>query len=82
MYLFSLQNPNTREYLQLALARVLELQREIREGIYIAETDNGSDQGNAKLFSYFIFFQALRDLIYLILPITFATFYNGKRWRA
>ncbi|KYM78169.1 Neuromedin-B receptor, partial [Atta colombica] len=35
-------DPNTREYLQLALARVLELQREIREGTYIAEID-GSD---------------------------------------
>lgn len=82
MYLVSLQDPNTREYLQLALARVLELQREIREGIYIAETDNGSDQDNAKLFSYFIFFQALRDLLHLILPVIFATFYSGKKWRA
>ncbi|XP_039305991.1 uncharacterized protein LOC105202352 isoform X2 [Solenopsis invicta] len=34
--------PSTREYLQLALSRVLELQREIKEGTY-AETDNGSD---------------------------------------
>ncbi|KYN04928.1 Neuromedin-B receptor [Cyphomyrmex costatus] len=36
-------DPNTREYLQLALARVLELQREIREGTYVAEIDDGSD---------------------------------------
>ncbi|XP_018054285.1 PREDICTED: neuropeptide CCHamide-1 receptor-like [Atta colombica] len=45
-------DPNTREYLQLALARVLELQREIREGTYIAEID-GSDLSNAKLFPLF-----------------------------
>ncbi|KAG5318075.1 CCH2R protein, partial [Pseudoatta argentina] len=38
-----LQDPNTREYLQLALARVLELQREIKEGTYVAEIDDGSD---------------------------------------
>ncbi|KYN30092.1 Neuromedin-B receptor [Trachymyrmex cornetzi] len=36
-------DPNTREYLQLALARVLELQREISEGTYVAEIDDGSD---------------------------------------
>ncbi|XP_032685668.1 uncharacterized protein LOC116850920 [Odontomachus brunneus] len=35
-------NPNTREYLQLALARVLELQREIEEGTYITEIDHSS----------------------------------------
>ncbi|KAG5318350.1 CCH2R protein, partial [Acromyrmex heyeri] len=51
------QDPNTREYLQLALARVLELQREIKEGTY-AEIDDGSDLSNAKLFT---FFQALRN---------------------
>ncbi|XP_071569422.1 uncharacterized protein [Temnothorax nylanderi] len=39
-------DPNTREYLQLALARVLELQREIREGAYIAETDNGDQDAS------------------------------------
>ncbi|KAG5331049.1 CCH2R protein, partial [Acromyrmex charruanus] len=53
-------DPNTREYLQLALARVLELQREIKEGTYVAEIDDGSDLSNAKLFT---FFQALRNSI-------------------
>ncbi|EGI62856.1 Neuromedin-B receptor [Acromyrmex echinatior] len=51
-------DPNTREYLQLALARVLELQREIKEGTYVAEIDDGSDLSNAKLFP---FFQALHN---------------------
>lgn len=37
------QEPNAREYLQLALARVLELQREIKEGTYT--TDHTSDLG-------------------------------------
>ncbi|XP_014475321.1 PREDICTED: uncharacterized protein LOC106744797, partial [Dinoponera quadriceps] len=36
------QDPNAREYLQLALTRVLELQREIEEGTYATEIDNGS----------------------------------------
>ncbi|XP_018356235.1 PREDICTED: LOW QUALITY PROTEIN: neuropeptide CCHamide-2 receptor-like [Trachymyrmex septentrionalis] len=55
-------DPNTREYLQLALARVLELQREIREGTYVAEIDDGSNLSNAKLFCCFqTFFQALRN---------------------
>ncbi|XP_011635842.2 uncharacterized protein LOC105426357 [Pogonomyrmex barbatus] len=36
-------DPNTKEYLQLALARVLELQQEIKEGTYIPEIDNSSD---------------------------------------
>ncbi|XP_011142850.1 uncharacterized protein LOC105185223 [Harpegnathos saltator] len=35
--------PDTREYLQLALARILELQREIEEGTYVTEIDNGSN---------------------------------------
>jgi len=47
MYFIFLQDPNTREYLQLAFARILELQREIREGTYIAEINNSSDLGNA-----------------------------------
>jgi len=48
-----LQAPNTKEYLELALARVLELQREIKQD---AETDNGSsDLGNIK-FSVLPFF--------------------------
>jgi hypothetical protein len=40
-----LQTPNTKEYLELALARVLELQREIKQD---AEADNNgsSDLGN------------------------------------
>ncbi|XP_018359600.1 PREDICTED: uncharacterized protein LOC108758884 [Trachymyrmex cornetzi] len=46
-------DPNTREYLQLALARVLELQREISEGTYVAEIDDGSDLSNAKFFLLF-----------------------------
>ncbi|XP_076635762.1 uncharacterized protein LOC143348912 [Colletes latitarsis] len=37
----SMEEPNAREYLQLALARVLELQREIKEGTYV--TDHTSD---------------------------------------
>ncbi|XP_076679172.1 uncharacterized protein LOC143374704 [Andrena cerasifolii] len=39
------QEPNAREYLQLALARVLELQREIKEGTYT--TDHTSDLGES-----------------------------------
>ncbi|EZA57359.1 Neuromedin-B receptor [Ooceraea biroi] len=39
--------PNTKEYLELALTRVLELQREIKEDTYIAETDNGSSDLDA-----------------------------------
>ncbi|XP_020293882.1 uncharacterized protein LOC109859753 [Pseudomyrmex gracilis] len=31
---------NTKEYLQLALNRILELQQEIKEGTYVEETDN------------------------------------------
>lgn len=47
------QGPNTREYLQLALARVLELQREIEEGTYVAEINNDSnDIGNIKLVPF------------------------------
>lgn len=45
------QEPNAREYLQLALARVLELQREIKEGTYT--TDHTSDLGNTNLFHQF-----------------------------
>ncbi|XP_011058765.1 PREDICTED: uncharacterized protein LOC105148635 [Acromyrmex echinatior] len=44
-------DPNTREYLQLALARVLELQREIKEGTYVAEIDDdasGSEEDLTK----------------------------------
>jgi len=45
-----LQTLNTKEYLELALARILELQREIKQD---AEADNGSsDLGNVK-FSFF-----------------------------
>nr|XP_033334005.1 uncharacterized protein LOC117224897 [Megalopta genalis] len=39
------EEPNAREYLQLALARVLELQREIKEGTYT--TENTSDLGES-----------------------------------
>ncbi|XP_053983749.1 uncharacterized protein LOC128879011 [Hylaeus volcanicus] len=41
----SMEEPNAREYLQLALARVLELQREIKEGTYV--TDHTSDLGES-----------------------------------
>ncbi|CAL7950553.1 unnamed protein product [Xylocopa violacea] len=41
----SIEEPNAREYLQLALARVLELQREIKEGTYT--TDRTSDLGES-----------------------------------
>ncbi|XP_050600139.1 uncharacterized protein LOC126928504 [Bombus affinis] len=41
-----MKEPNAREYLQLALARILELQREIKEGTYT--TDYTSDLGNIK----------------------------------
>ncbi|XP_012142841.2 uncharacterized protein LOC105662727 [Megachile rotundata] len=41
----TLEEPNAREYLQLALARVLELQREIKEGTYT--TDHTSDLGES-----------------------------------
>ncbi|XP_036147361.1 uncharacterized protein LOC105834927 isoform X2 [Monomorium pharaonis] len=44
-------DPSTREYLQLALARILELQREIKAGTYLAETDNdasGSEEDLTK----------------------------------
>ncbi|OXU29725.1 hypothetical protein TSAR_016157, partial [Trichomalopsis sarcophagae] len=37
--------PSTREYLQLALARIVELQRQIDEGIYV--TDETSDLGDS-----------------------------------
>ncbi|XP_015110847.1 uncharacterized protein LOC107037042 [Diachasma alloeum] len=37
--------PNTREYLQLALARVLELQRAVKDNTYFAE--NSSDIGDS-----------------------------------
>lgn len=47
------QDPNAKEYLQLALNRVLELQREIKDGTYIAETDN-DDLGNIKFLLRFI----------------------------
>ncbi|XP_067209105.1 uncharacterized protein [Linepithema humile] len=36
-------DPNTKEYLQLALNRVLELQQEIKDGTYVAETNNDND---------------------------------------
>lgn len=62
MYIIFLQDPNTREYLQLALARVLELQREVREGTYIAEIDNSNDQGNANFSRSSFFSQALHNL--------------------
>ncbi|KAF3420021.1 hypothetical protein E2986_11344 [Frieseomelitta varia] len=39
-----MQEPNAKEYLQLALARILELQREIKDGTYA--TDHTSDLGN------------------------------------
>ncbi|KZC10420.1 hypothetical protein WN55_01849, partial [Dufourea novaeangliae] len=39
------QEPNAREYLQLALARVLELQREIKDGTYT--TEHTSDLGES-----------------------------------
>ncbi|XP_043794972.1 uncharacterized protein LOC122716182 isoform X2 [Apis laboriosa] len=41
----SVEEPNAREYLQLALARVLELQREIKEGTYTS--DRTSDLGES-----------------------------------
>ncbi|KAG7206709.1 hypothetical protein KM043_000382 [Ampulex compressa] len=41
------REPNAREYLQLALARVLELQREIKEGTYVTQTDSTSDLGES-----------------------------------
>ncbi|XP_076756483.1 uncharacterized protein LOC143426742 [Xylocopa sonorina] len=41
----SIEEPNAREYLQLALARVLELQREIKEGTYT--TNHTSDLGES-----------------------------------
>ncbi|XP_076285624.1 uncharacterized protein LOC143211659 [Lasioglossum baleicum] len=41
----TVEEPNAREYLQLALARVLELQREIKEGTYT--TENTSDLGES-----------------------------------
>lgn len=48
------QDPNTKEYLQLALNKVLELQREIKDGTYVAETNNDSDDlGNIKFLLYF-----------------------------
>lgn len=40
-----MKEPNAREYLQLALARILELQREIKEGTYT--TDHTSDLGES-----------------------------------
>lgn len=42
-----MQEPNAKEYLQLALARILELQREIKDGTYA--TDHTSDLGNVNL---------------------------------
>ncbi|XP_011878939.1 PREDICTED: uncharacterized protein LOC105568133 [Vollenhovia emeryi] len=57
-------HPTTREYLQLALAKVLELQREIREGTYVAETDN-SDQdasGSEEDLTKEIFTKVFQDL--------------------
>ncbi|XP_031845830.1 uncharacterized protein LOC116432722 [Nomia melanderi] len=41
----TIEEPSAREYLQLALARVLELQRKIKEGTYT--TDNTSDLGES-----------------------------------
>lgn len=43
-----MQEPNAKEYLQLALARVLELQREIKDGTYA--TDHTSDLGNLGIY--------------------------------
>lgn len=54
------QDPNTREYLQLALARVLELQREIEEGTYVTEINNGNgDLGKVKLQVEFALYPSL-----------------------
>ncbi|XP_043528599.1 uncharacterized protein LOC122538507 isoform X2 [Frieseomelitta varia] len=41
----SMEEPNAKEYLQLALARILELQREIKDGTYA--TDHTSDLGES-----------------------------------
>lgn len=48
LFQFSLmqEGPNTREYLQLALARVLELQRALNDDTYF--DDETSDLGNYK----------------------------------
>lgn len=46
-----MQEPNAKEYLQLALARILELQREIKDGTYA--TDHTSDLGNVNLENYY-----------------------------
>ncbi|KAL6435113.1 hypothetical protein ACFW04_005307 [Cataglyphis niger] len=57
-------NPNTKEYLQLALARVLELQRKINEGTYIAEIDNGGSDldGSEEDLMKEIFAKVFQDL--------------------
>lgn len=46
-----MQEPNAKEYLQLALARILELQREIKDGTYA--TDHTSDLGNVNIETYY-----------------------------
>ncbi|XP_072755870.1 uncharacterized protein [Anoplolepis gracilipes] len=59
-------DPNTKEYLQLALARVLELQRKINEGTYIAEIDNADSDldisGNEEDLMKEIFAKVFQDL--------------------
>ncbi|XP_011704111.1 PREDICTED: uncharacterized protein LOC105459633 [Wasmannia auropunctata] len=76
-------DPNTREYLQLALARVLELQREIKDGTYVAETDNGSDldaSGSEEDLTKEIFTKVFRDLPGT--PSSFAKIIDrGTRWK-
>ncbi|KAM0727462.1 hypothetical protein ACS0PU_006794 [Formica fusca] len=57
-------NPNTKEYLQLALARVLELQRKINDGTY-AEIDNDNDldvSGSEEDLMKEIFAKVFQDL--------------------
>ncbi|XP_076242326.1 uncharacterized protein LOC143184172 [Calliopsis andreniformis] len=45
----SIEEPNAREYLQLALARVLELQREIKEGTYTTKLFSGESSSEEDL---------------------------------
>ncbi|XP_029166546.1 uncharacterized protein LOC114937286, partial [Nylanderia fulva] len=60
------QDPSTKEYLQLALARVLELQRKINEGTYVAEIDHDSgdpdSSGNDEDLMKEIFAKVFQDL--------------------